>query len=109
MLERTRLLSDLTSCAAVVVGPSHEQAAIRSRCSCGLSLDSPCSSWCSPNGAVESRSVELAETRAPELLAPPPAALAREVVAHLLSGRGRTSLRVGTSSSTGCSPPLVLP
>ena len=87
MLERTSgLLSDLTSCAAVVVGPSHEQAAIRSVQLVGLSPRLALLVVVLADGAVEKRSVELAEDSGAELLAAASAALAREVVGHLLSG-----------------------
>ena len=50
VLERaTGLLSELTSYAAVVVGPSHETATIRSVQLVGLSSHArACWSWCSP-------------------------------------------------------------
>ena len=61
MLERaTGLLSELTSYAAVVVGPSHETATIRSVQLVGLSPP-PCSLVVVlSDGAVEKRTIELA-------------------------------------------------
>ena len=63
MLERTSsLLSDLTSYAAVVVGPSHEQATVRSVQVVGLSSVRATVVVVLSDGAVESRTIEIPET-----------------------------------------------
>ncbi len=70
MLERTSgLLSDLTSYAAVVMGPSHESAAIRSVQLVGLGPRLALLVVVLADGAVEKRSVELADETADDLLA----------------------------------------
>jgi heat-inducible transcriptional repressor len=63
MLDRTSsLLSDLTSYAAVVVGPSHEQASVRSAQVVGLSAVRAKVVVVLSDGAVESRTIEISET-----------------------------------------------
>jgi len=108
MLERTSgLLSDLTLVAAVVVGPSHEQAA-SARCKLWASaLDSPCSSWCSPTAPSRSARSSSPRTgrRAPRRRL---AALAREVVGHLLSGAANLRSEWGQQLDRVLAP-LVLP
>ena len=63
MLERTSsLLSDLTSYAAVVVGPSHEQATVRSVQVVGLSSIRATVVLVLSDGGVENRAIEISET-----------------------------------------------
>jgi heat-inducible transcriptional repressor len=70
MLERTSgLLSDLTSYAAVVMGPSHESAAIRSVQLVGLGPRLALLVVVLADGAVEKRSLELDDDTPDELLA----------------------------------------
>ena len=62
MLERTSsLLSDLTSYAAVVVGPSHDQSTIRSVQLVSLSATRAVAIVVLSDGAVENRTVEVGE------------------------------------------------
>jgi heat-inducible transcriptional repressor len=76
MLERTSsLLSDLTSYAAVVVGPSHEQATVRSVQVVGLSAVRATVVVVLSDGAVESRTIEISETVTVEDLAAATSAL----------------------------------
>jgi len=70
MLERTSgLLSDLTSYAAVVMGPSHESAAIRSVQLVGLGPRLALLVVVLADGAVEKRSLELDDDTPDDLLA----------------------------------------
>jgi heat-inducible transcriptional repressor len=70
VLERaTGLLSDLTSYASVVVGPSHETATIRSVQLVGLSPLHALLVVVLSDGAVEKRTIELAGEVSDELLA----------------------------------------
>lgn len=62
MLEQTSgLLADLTDCAAMVVGPSHESAAIRSVQLVGLGPHLGLLVVVLADGAVQKQSIELAE------------------------------------------------
>jgi heat-inducible transcriptional repressor len=62
MLERTSgLLADLTDCTAMVVGPSHESAAIRSIQLVGLGPHLALLVVVLADGAVQKQSIELAE------------------------------------------------
>ncbi len=80
-LERTsRLLSEVTSYAAVVVGPSHDAATVRSVQLVGIGPRTALVVVVLSDGAVEKRFVELDEEASSELLA---AASAR-LQAHLV-------------------------
>lgn len=70
LLERaTELLSDLTSCTAVVVGPSHESACIRSIQLVGLGPRLALLVVVLSDGALEKRTVDLELEASDELLA----------------------------------------
>ena len=76
MLERTSgLLADLTDCTAMVVGPSHESAAIRSVQLVGLGPRLALLVVVLADGAVQKQSVEFADEvdEAPSCPTPPPA------------------------------------
>jgi heat-inducible transcriptional repressor len=89
MLERTSgLLADLTDCTAMVVGPSHESAAIRSIQLVGLGPRLALLVAVLADGAVQKQSVELAE-EADDLLLNDAAA---RLAAHAL---GRPITQVG--------------
>jgi len=81
------LLSELTSCAAVVVGPSHESAWFRSVQLVGLSPHLALLVVVLSDGAVEKRSIELADEVSDELLAAVTAELVRR-----LNGRPLTEV-----------------
>ena len=86
VLERTSgLLSDLTSCAAVVVGPSHEKAAVRSVQLVGLSARVALLVVVLSDGAVEKRSIELDDEVGDELLAAASSRLQAHAQGHSLS------------------------
>jgi heat-inducible transcriptional repressor len=83
MLERaTGLLSELTSYAAVVVGPSHDSAVVRSVQLVGLSPQHALLVVVLSDGAVEKRTIELEEEVGEDALAK-----AGELLAVGLSGR----------------------
>jgi heat-inducible transcriptional repressor len=83
MLERTTgLLSELTSYAAVVVGPSHDTAVVRSVQLVGLSPQHALLVVVLSDGAVEKRTIELEDEVAEDALAK-----AGELLAVGLSGR----------------------
>ena len=79
------LLSELTSCAAVVVGPSHESAWFRSVQLVGLSPHLALLVVVLSDGAVEKRSIELADDVSDDLLAAVTAELVRRLHGHPLS------------------------
>ena len=80
MLERTSgLLADLTDCAAMVVGPSHEAAAIRSIQLVGLGPRLALLVVVLADGAVQKQSIELNEDTTEERLA----AASRQLAAHV--------------------------
>jgi heat-inducible transcriptional repressor len=83
MLERaTGLLSELTSYAAVVVGPSHDTAVVRSVQLVGLSPVHALLVVVLSDGAVEKRTIELEEEMGDDALA-----RAGELLAAALHGR----------------------
>jgi heat-inducible transcriptional repressor len=89
MLERTSgLLTDLTSYAAVVVGPGHESAAIRSAQLVGLGPRLALVVVVLADGAVEKRSIDLAQDASDEVLARAGAALQAHVQGRPLAGLG---------------------
>ena len=80
--DTTRLLSDLTQYAAVVIAPDHRARPRSGRCSWSASPPAtPCSSWCSRNGAVEKHGLEFADDIGDERLA--------AATAHLVGPPGR--------------------
>ena len=84
-LDRTsRLLSELTSCAAVVVGPSHGSAAVRSVQLVGLGPRTALTVVVLSDGAVEKRSVELDEECTDELLGTASARLQAHLLGRVL-------------------------
>jgi heat-inducible transcriptional repressor len=85
------LLSELTSCAAVVVGPSHESAWFRSLQLVGLSPHLALLVVVLSDGAVEKRSIELADDVSDELLAAVSAELVRRLNGRPLSEVDRLS------------------
>jgi heat-inducible transcriptional repressor len=79
MLERTSgLLADLTDCTAMVVGPSHEAAAVRSIQLVGLGPRLALLVVVLADGAVQKQSIELSEDTSEERLA----AAGRHLAAH---------------------------
>lgn len=85
MLEQTSgLLSELTACAAVVVGPSHDTATLRSVQLVGLSPRLALLVAVLSDGAVEKRSIEMAEDTGDEVLA----AVSARLNEHLRRGQG---------------------
>ncbi|HUS61777.1 MAG TPA: heat-inducible transcriptional repressor HrcA [Acidimicrobiales bacterium] len=92
--ETSRLLSDLTSYAAVVVGPPHEVATIRSVQLVGLGSRLALLVVVLSNGVVEKRSIEMAPDTDPRALEETSQALAKHLV-------GRTLADVGTAPEGG--------
>jgi heat-inducible transcriptional repressor len=89
MLERTSgLLSDLTSYAAVVVGPGHDSAAVRSVQLVGLGPRLALAVVVLADGAVEKRSIDLPDDAADELLGRASARLAAHAQGRPLSALG---------------------
>jgi heat-inducible transcriptional repressor len=90
MLESTSgLLADLTSHAAVVVGPGHEAAPIRSVQLVGLGTAHVLLVVVLGDGAVEKRTLELAEDVSDELLGRAGALLAAHAMGQRLGGLDR--------------------
>jgi heat-inducible transcriptional repressor len=88
MLERASgLLSELTSYAAVVVGPSHESASVRSVQVVGLAPRLALMVLVLSDGAVEKRSLELADDASDETLARAAAVLGSQLIGHTLAAR----------------------
>jgi heat-inducible transcriptional repressor len=86
MLERTSgLLADLTDCAAMVVGPSHELAVLRSVQLVGLGPRSALLVVVLADGAVQKQTIELAEEVDDQRLASAVAHLAGHVIGRLLT------------------------
>ncbi|HXW38697.1 MAG TPA: heat-inducible transcriptional repressor HrcA, partial [Acidimicrobiales bacterium] len=98
MLERTSgLLSDLTSYAAVVVGPTHDPAAIRHVQLVGLGPRLGLLVVVLADGAVEKRTLEFAEDVSDELIARASAVLQANTLGRSLAdcGDGRLGERRG--------------
>jgi heat-inducible transcriptional repressor len=90
MLERTSgLLSDLTSYAAVVVGPTHESTAIRSVQLVGLGPRLALLVVVLADGTVEKRSLDLSHDVADEVLVAATAQLQSGAQGRLLSDPGQ--------------------
>ena len=88
MLERaTGLLSELTSYAAVVVGPSHDTATIRSVQVVGLGPKLALLVVVLSDGAVEKRTIELDREVTDDVLAQSGALLAQHLVGRTSSAR----------------------
>lgn len=94
LAETTRLLSVLTDYAAVVVGPAHEGATIRSVQLVGLSSQLALVVVVLSNGAVEKATVDVDGSTGPERLAAATAHLSAHVV-------GSTMADVGLVPATG--------
>jgi heat-inducible transcriptional repressor len=95
VLERTSgLLSELTSYAAVVVGPSHESATIRSVQLVGLSPLHALLVVVLSDGAVEKRTMDLATETSEDVLA----GAGTQLASHLV---GRTLAQPWTVPSSG--------
>ena len=105
MLERTSgLLADLTDCTAMVVGPSHESAAIRSVQLVGLGPRLALLVVVLADGAVQKQSIEFGE----EVDEARPADAAARLAAHSLghpSPRCGPRCRVPAIRSTDASSP----
>jgi len=98
MLERTSgLLADLTDCTAMVVGPSHESAAIRSVQLVGLGPRLALLVVVLADGAVQKQSVEFADEVDEAVLA----AAATRLAAHSL---GVPVTQVGPAATTSGDP-----
>ncbi len=93
MLEKTStLLADLTDCTAMVVGPSHESAAIRSVQLVGLGPHLALLVVVLADGAVQKQTIELPEETDDALLA----AAAQHLCAHVL---GNSLAQVGAAAA----------
>jgi heat-inducible transcriptional repressor len=91
VLERaTGLLSELTSYAAVVVGPSHETSTIRSVQVVGLSPLHALLVVVLSDGAVEKRTIDLEAEVADDVLAATGAFLSTHLVGQTMAGPWRT-------------------
>jgi heat-inducible transcriptional repressor len=91
MLERaTGLLSELTSYAAVVVGPSHDSAVVRSVQLVGLSPLHALLVVVLSDGAVEKRTIEMEEELTDDVLSRAGALLASALNDRVLSGNWST-------------------
>ncbi len=91
MLRKTsKLLADLTDCTAMVVGPSHESAPIRSVQLVGLGHRLALMVAVLADGAVEKQAVEVPEETTDTVLA----AASGHLAAHAV---GRTLAQVGTA------------
>ena len=82
--DTSRLLSNLTDYAAVVVGPPHEAATIRSIQIVGLAPRVALLVAVLSNGVVEKRSIELAEDTGDEVIAAASARLATALVGNVV-------------------------
>jgi heat-inducible transcriptional repressor len=92
--DTSRLLSDLTDTAAVVVGPAHEVATIRAVQLVGLQPRLALLVVVLSNGVIEKRTVELAEDTGDERLSAAGAHLNRILVGRMLQD-------VGAAPTTG--------
>jgi heat-inducible transcriptional repressor len=98
MLERTSgLLADLTDCTAMVVGPSHESAAIRSVQLVGLGHRLALVVVVLADGAVQKQSIELSDDADESILSEACGRLAAHVLGSPLS-------QVGTAAAASGSP-----
>ncbi len=91
MLEQTsRLLADLTDCTAMVVGPSHESAAVRSVQLVGLGPRLALLVVVLADGAVQKQTIELPEETDDALLG----AAAQHLSVHVL-GKSLAQIGIG--------------
>ena len=88
LADTTRLLAGLTTYAAVVVGPPHEAAAVRSVQLVSLAPHVALFVAVLGNGVVEKRTVDLGADADEEVVARAGAHLAGEVIGHPLSAVG---------------------
>jgi heat-inducible transcriptional repressor len=96
MLERTSgLLADLTDCTAMVVGPSHESAAVRSVQLVGLGHRMALVVVVLADGAVRKQTVELAEDVDEADLSDAGGRLAAHALGRTLAQVGRTAAPSG--------------
>ena len=96
MLERTSgLLADLTDCAAMVVGPSHESAVVRSVQLVGLGPRLGLLVVVLADGAVQKHSIDLPEGADDTVLADASARLAAQVLGSPLA---RAAAQIGRAS-----------
>ncbi len=86
--DTSRFLSTLTDCAAVVVGPPHQAADVRSIQVVGLAPRVALAVAVLSNGVVEKRTLELAEETDDVRLAAATAHLSAHLVGHTLSSIG---------------------
>lgn len=91
LADTSRLLSDLTNTTAVVVGPPHETATVRSVQVVGLNARVALLVAVFSNGTVEKHTVESAEPVEPGLLADAGAHLTAELSGHHLDQIGSVS------------------
>jgi len=97
MLERTSgLLADLTDCTAMVVGPSHESAAIRSVHLVGLGPRLAVVVVVLADGAVQKQSIELSEDADDGVLAEAGGRLAAHALGSALAQVGPSAPPSGT-------------
>jgi len=100
MLERTSgLLADLTDCTAMVVGPSHESACIRSVQLVGLGHRLALLVVVLADGAVQKQSVEFTEDVDDARLSDAAARLAAHSLGVPLTQVGATPLRTGDAAT----------
>jgi len=83
--DTSRFLSNLTDCAAVVVGPPHQAADVRSVQVVGLASHVALVVVVLSNGVVEKRTLELADQADHDRLAAVTAHLSAQLVGHTLS------------------------
>src|SRR3954451_21332778 len=91
LADTTRLLTGLTDYAAVVVGPAHEAAAVRSVQLVSLAPNVALFVAVLGNGAIEKRTIELAEPVDDAVLAAASAAIAATVVGQPLGTAADTA------------------
>lgn len=85
LADTTRLLTGLTDYAAVVVGPAHEAAAVRSVQLVSLAPTTALFVAVLGNGAIEKRTIDLAEPADEELLAAAASHLSAHGIGHPLA------------------------
>lgn len=99
MLERTSgLLADLTDCTAMVVGPSHESAVVRSVQLVGLGHRLALVVVVLADGAVQKQSIELAEEADEAVLAEAGARLAAHALGVPMTGVAAAAVPSGNAT-----------
>lgn len=101
LADTTRLLADLTDYAAVVIGPPHEDATVRSVQLVGLTPRVALAVAVLSNGVVEKRTLELDHDVADARLAAASAALAGHLVGHRIDQRGDGASATGDADLDG--------